>query len=93
MTESVNWGKRLRMSSFVQAGRMSFANAKPEPIPEEQIQQKVFHILLRDGMFTHAKVILGDYGGRMWVHPALYLPGGKWGVFSNSEVVAWKEKN
>jgi len=91
--ESSQWDKRLRMSPFVQAGRMSFERAAAERIPERVDEHTVFHILLRNGMFSHARVVPDGYGGSIWVHPALYLSGGNWGVFGSNEVVAWKERN
>jgi len=88
--KSLNWPKRLRMSQFVQAGKISLVNASCDPLPEQK-GDTVFHILLRDGMFSKAKLLPSGFGRFIWaypIHPVEYLQRG---IFLPSEVVAWKE--
>ena len=91
--ESPSWGKRLRMSRFVQLRKMSFEKAKPDPAPNEEMRHKTFIILLRSGMFSVAKFVPDGFGGFVWeypIHPIEWL-GGE-GIWMPGEVVAWKER-
>jgi hypothetical protein len=88
--QSPSWAKRLRMSQFVQSGKMSFQNVPSDNFPQQP--QGVYQILLRDGRFSHAIVNSADSPfGSFWAHPALYLPGGDGGCWFGSDVVAWQK--
>jgi hypothetical protein len=91
--ESSNWSKRLRMSPFVQIGKMSFREVKPDAVPPEENRGKKFNILLRTGMFSIAQLVQSDHGGFVWhypIHPIEWFGGD--GVWVPDEVVAWQEK-
>ena len=88
--KSPNWAKRLRMSRFVQQGKMSFEKAKVDLLPSEH-RQKTFHILLREGMFSQACLVWSGMG-YYWNHPS--QPEGCFGsrgMWLPDEVVAWQE--
>jgi hypothetical protein len=89
--ESPNFPKRFRMSQFVQQGKMSFEKAEPDPFPKEDDHWRTFHILLRTGMFSLAKVVPNGFGGLMWAYPIRPFEFMEKGTWMADEVVAWKE--
>lgn len=89
--ESPNWNKVYRMSRFVQSGRMTFEKMVPDEIPLTEVGSgKVFHILLKNGIFGLARLEQGDYGGCLWRHPIEPAEFFESGIRSTDMVLAWK---
>jgi hypothetical protein len=81
------------MSRFVQGGTASFEDAKPDFLPDEKDRSGTFHVLLRSGFFSVARLTPNHYGGFVWqypIHPIEWL-GGE-GVWQPNEVVAWSRR-
>lgn len=87
--ESKNWRKRVKMSRFVQKGKLSF-KLPPDPLSKENHHKEVFHILLKNGRFSRAMLTLDHFGKWYWqypISPIEYLGGKE--VWQPEEIVAW----